>query len=732
MTEVGLRARSGWRRQLVAGLAVTGLLGAFCSVVYAWTAQASPATAAQTGQWGGLINWPTVAMHGAVLSDGNVLTFGDTSQGHTAYLWNPTTNAFTSVPDSVANPSCGGTNILPDGRVITVGGGGVDNSDDNTNVTGYQETNQTWAQLASNAYPTWYASTTVLPNGNLLRMGGVDGCQLCNPEVPEEFSPATNQWTTLSKNPTLLPFYPNIYVRPDGTVALTGASQVEEPLMIYNPTAETWTTSDPTVVDGGSSAMYDTGMVIKAGSNYGSTPVGNTAQSAATAYTTDLNQATPKWTQTGSMAYPRSFLNLTALPDGTVLATGGSTTKDSSNPSDGVLPVEDWNPATGQWTTWASMAVPRLYHSIAMLLPSGQVLVAGTGDLSGVTDELSAQVFSPPYLFDGARPTITSSPSVVQYGSTFQVSTPDAASIASVSLIRPAAVTHSFNESSRRVSLSFTESNGMLNVQAPASGGDAPPGPYMLFIVNKSGVPSVASWVNLPASYEEDTPPSAPTGLTATAASSSSLKLSWTASTDSIGVTGYTIFRNGSKVGTSTTPSYTDSGLSTNTTYTYTVSASNRAGMVSTASSPASGTPAPASGPPPPVTATYSGTIRLYKMGYCLDDRNNSSRNGAVVQIWRCNGRSNQQWQVMSDGTIRHNGLCLDAAGYGTANGTKVQLWACTGNGNQQWDTNGFRIHYDNPAANGEVLDDTGYGGNGTRQQIWTNNGTINQLWETY
>jgi hypothetical protein len=154
--------------------------------------------------------------------------------------------------------------------------------------------------------------------------------------------------------------------------------------------------------------------------------------------------------------------------------------------------------------------------------------------------------------------------------------------------------------------------------------------------------------------------------------------------------------------------------------------------MVSTASSPASGTPAPASGPPPPVTATYSGTIRLYKMGYCLDDRNNSSRNGAVVQIWRCNGRSNQQWQVMSDGTIRHNGLCLDAAGYGTANGTKVQLWACTGNGNQQWDTNGFRIHYDNPAANGEVLDDTGYGGNGTRQQIWTNNGTINQLWETY
>jgi hypothetical protein len=128
---------------------------------------------------------------------------------------------------------------------------------------------------------------------------------------------------------------------------------------------------------------------------------------------------------------------------------------------------------------------------------------------------------------------------------------------------------------------------------------------------------------------------------------------------------------------------------------------------------------------------TYSGTIRLSKMGYCLDDRNNSSGNGAVVQVWRCNGLASQSWQVMSDGTIRHNGLCLDAVGSGTANGTKVQLWTCTGHGNQQWDTKGFRIHYDNPAATGKVLDDTGSGGNGTRQQIWANTGSINQIWAT-
>ena len=540
MSGFGLHPRRAWLPRLVLGFALAGCLGLLALAVYSWLAHGSPTTTTATraisassnptkprpdatakdasklskaaadtpttsseptGQWGSLTPLGTIAMHGNLLPDGNVLMWGDSSQGDTAVLLDPTTNATTSIPDPFANPSCGGDNALPDGRIITVGGGGITPADANTNVTGYQEANQTWGDLASNAFPTWYASTTVLADGNLLRLGGAGGGNNLNPEVPEEFFPATNQWTTLGNNPTPLPWYPFTYVRPDGTVAVTGGSEVPEPLRIYDPTTQTWTTSDPNVVDGGSSAMYDTGKVIKAGSSsanaLGSNP------SAATAYTTDLRQATPTWTQTGSMAYPRTYLNLTPLPDGTVLATGGGTTTDSGNLNDGVLPAEDWNPTTGQWTTWASMAVPRLYHSIAMLLPDGTVLVAGTGDRPGVPNEDSYQIFSPPYLFNGPRPTITSSPSVVQYGSNFQVSTPDAASITSVSLIRTAAVTHSFDESARRVSLSFTVSNGVLNVQAPANGGDAPPGDYMLFIVNSNGVPSVASWVNLPASYQE-------------------------------------------------------------------------------------------------------------------------------------------------------------------------------------------------------------------------------------
>jgi hypothetical protein len=136
-------------------------------------------------------------------------------------------------------------------------------------------------------------------------------------------------------------------------------------------------------------------------------------------------------------------------------------------------------------------------------------------------------------------------------------------------------------------------------------------------------------------------------------------------------------------------------------------------------------------GPVPAVT--YSGTIRLYKMGYCLDDRNNSASNGAVVQIWRCNGLASQRWQVESDGTIRHNGLCLDAPG--TGNGTKVVLAVCTPGAplgaDQQWNTRNWRVNYTNPSAVGKVLNDSGYGGNGTQQVLWSNTGTSNEIWAT-
>jgi hypothetical protein len=123
------------------------------------------------------------------------------------------------------------------------------------------------------------------------------------------------------------------------------------------------------------------------------------------------------------------------------------------------------------------------------------VLSAGGGRFG--VDQPSAELYAPPYLFKGARPTITSAPSQVTYGAFFHVQTPDAGRIASVSLIRIGSVTHAINMDQRFLSLSFQVAGGALTVQAPANGNLAPPGYYMLFILDGNGVPSVAPILKL-------------------------------------------------------------------------------------------------------------------------------------------------------------------------------------------------------------------------------------------
>jgi hypothetical protein len=162
--------------------------------------------------------------------------------------------------------------------------------------------------------------------------------------------------------------------------------------------------------------------------------------------------------------------------------------------------AEMWSPATQQFSRLASMVAPRLYHSTALLLPDGRVLVAGGGRFNGVnepTDQLSAEIYSPPYLFNGARPVISSAPSTIQYATHFSITTPDASQITSAALIRLGAVTHAFDQNQRYVPLTFQQATGGLTVQSPSSANLAPPGYYMLFIVNSNGVPSVASIIQI-------------------------------------------------------------------------------------------------------------------------------------------------------------------------------------------------------------------------------------------
>ena len=114
----------------------------------------------------------------------------------------------------------------------------------------------------------------------------------------------------------------------------------------------------------------------------------------------------------------------------------------------------------------------------------------------------------------------------------------------------------------------------------------------------------------------DTTAPSVPAGLTATPVSSSQINLSWTASTDNVGVSGYKVYRNGSLIATATTTSYSDTGLPASTTYTYTIAAYDAAGNVSALSASASATTKAASDTTAPsvpagLTATTVSTSQI-------------------------------------------------------------------------------------------------------------------------
>ena len=210
------------------------------------------------------------------------------------------------------------------------------------------------------------------------------------------------------------------------------------------------------------------------------------------------------------MNFPRRQHNATILPDGTVLVTGGTRgggapgTAEAFNDLDPGQPVhiaELWDPKTGHWTELAAEKTDRCYHSTAVLLPDGRVLSAGSGEFilnEGTPQQVAndpqdshtdAQLFSPPYLFKGPRPEITSAPDSVHYGDTFEIGTAQPGEIATISLIRLSSVTHSFNAGQRINFLLPQVEGGNLKATAPPNANVCPPGHYMLFILNSQGVP---------------------------------------------------------------------------------------------------------------------------------------------------------------------------------------------------------------------------------------------------
>jgi Domain of unknown function (DUF1929)/Carboxypeptidase regulatory-like domain len=436
------------------------------------------------GQWSAVADWPTRAVHATLLPDGRVFFISYYAESLQPNIWDPTSNTFTATAASSYASFCAGHTTLADGRVF-IAGGYIADYVGYAHAMIFDPATNAFTPLPDMNNARWYPTTTTLPNGDVLVVSGDINSNTNVDALPQIFEFSTNTWRNLTSAQLAQPLYPNMLVAPNGKIFNAGPSRQTR----YLDTSGTGAWSNVAVLnftgfrDYGPAVMYDAGKVLD---------VGGADPPTATAEVIDLNAVLPAWNFTGSMHFPRRQHNAVILPDGRVLIVGGSSAGGFDTSTSPVLPTEMWDPATGQFTVMASIATYRGYHSVALLLADGRVLSAG-GNVGGP----NAQLFSPPYLFAGTRPTITSAPISAGYAQTVFVSTPDASAITKVTLLREASVTHTNSMSQGFLSLSFTQTSTGLNVTMPANASLAPPGYYMLFILNSAGVPSLGSIIQV-------------------------------------------------------------------------------------------------------------------------------------------------------------------------------------------------------------------------------------------
>ena len=452
---------------------------------------ASDGTSEPLGRWGAPFDVGTIGVHASVMHTGKVLLFYKTTDpADSSKLWDPASGTVTDVPVPIAfqhNLFCSAHSLRPNGDVFVTGGTlwGAGNPNGTTQTAVFDPVTERWREGPAMSSPRWYPTNVSLADGDTLVFAGRINSSANATEV-ERYDMGTDSFSTLPSAATLsMGTYPRMFVLPDGRVVRVGT---ERQTMFFDPDVPSWTPG-PDMQFG----SRPRGSVILLPGLDKVLAIGGLTGSGATATSEilDLGAADPSWRLSGSMHEPRKNLNVVLLPDGKVLAVGG-------NHGGGLydLPVlgsEMYDPATETWTQMAAQVAPRAYHSTALLLPDGRVLSAGQTDGSMQT---TAEIYSPPYLFAGPRPVSDAAPSAVSYGSSFAVDTAQAASIDQVALVRANSSTHGVNFDQRHVPLTFSAGAGGLTVGAPASGAEAPPGWYMLFLID-DGVPSVASWVRV-------------------------------------------------------------------------------------------------------------------------------------------------------------------------------------------------------------------------------------------
>jgi Domain of unknown function (DUF1929) len=409
----------------------------------------------------------------------NATTVNDEGFGGTplSAIFDPATNKFTLLPAMAAGRWYPTTTMLGDGRVF-VYGGQDEKAEDNPLIEYWHNDTHTWERVT----PTCTIGGG--PVGDCTKMPYSDG------SYPVPGAPA---------------LYPRMVQLPDGRILHAG------------PEPETWI-FDPSAPATSPNWKYVNSTVNTEYRSYGSVvllpllpqtnyqPVvmtmggmGNSVVATNTTELMDMSEANPMWVAGPAMSAPRVEMNAVLLPTGKVLAIGGSANDEQESTASRSADLYD--PLTNSFTALAPNTYPHLYHSTAVLLPDASVALSGGNPEQGKF-EPHIEIYKPPYFFnaDGSlatRPSLTGTPATITDGQTFTATSNG--TIAAVVLVRESAATHAFDMSQRLIGLNFGTDGQTIGIAAPPNANIAPPGPYLLFVIDKNGVPSVGKMVTVKA-----------------------------------------------------------------------------------------------------------------------------------------------------------------------------------------------------------------------------------------
>jgi hypothetical protein len=466
--------------------------------------------ASTKGVFGPAATWPLIPIHAVLLPDGRVLSYGTDGNGQQSGqfiydVWNPRqgtgSGSHLVLPNTTGTDIfCSGQSVIPgSGNVLLTGGditiNGVRNYSDDATTIFYPKSTSSPTQALrphqSMAYKRWYPSIVPLANGDKLIVGGRAAPNAFAP-TPEVFSASTG-WRLLTSASSDVVFgsgiawwYPRAYQMPNSAAKVFVLGHTGKMFYLTSAGSGTITQLAKTTLAAGyalPTVAFAQGKLLSLRYN-------------SKAIVIDINGAQPVITPTADIDQVRYWSNATVMADGKVVITGGSS---AINQLSGVAYASQiWDPATGRWTLGAKAGKPRLYHSTALLLSDGSVLTGG-GGANGPVKNLNAEIFYPPYLYKGARPTLSGAPAVLSLGQTksFKATVGAGNVIVRLTLLHTGSTTHSIDLEQNFQTLSFTQSGQTLTVQSPANRNYTLPGYYMLFAFAQNGAPSEAKVIKI-------------------------------------------------------------------------------------------------------------------------------------------------------------------------------------------------------------------------------------------